>query len=110
VTGAQSWFPAFWERYWWVFVKGYHVTEFAVFAVLLYRVLVLRFSHRIARMYSGALSLLYAASDEWHQTFTPYRGGRATDVLIDACGVCLAVGVLALFAGKTRKTGLYTHK
>ncbi len=33
--------------------------------------------------------VLYAASDEWHQTFIPGREGRATDVMIDAVGAAL---------------------
>lgn len=32
----------------------------------------------------------YAVSDEWHQTFVPYRMGQARDVLIDALGAFLA--------------------
>jgi VanZ family protein len=38
------------------------------------------------------LAVLYAATDEIHQTFVPGRSGRLTDVLIDAAGA--AVGVL----------------
>ena len=34
-----------------------------------------------------AVSLLYALTDEFHQTFVPTRYGRLTDVLIDALGV-----------------------
>ncbi len=38
------------------------------------------------------ITLLYAMSDEYHQTFVPGRHGMAWDVLIDTCG-----GVSALF-------------
>ena len=37
------------------------------------------------------ITLLYAASDEWHQTFTEGRHGSPWDVAIDAAGVGLAV-------------------
>jgi VanZ family protein len=32
------------------------------------------------------IALLYAISDEWHQSFVPTRSANATDVAIDACG------------------------
>jgi len=42
----------------------------------------------------GALAavacILYAASDEWHQTFVPGRGGTVSDVCIDTTGIMLA--------------------
>jgi VanZ family protein len=37
------------------------------------------------------LSLLYAASDEWHQRFVADRTGTIKDVAVDAVGVALAV-------------------
>ncbi len=33
------------------------------------------------------VSALYAATDEWHQSFVPGRSGNMRDVLIDASGV-----------------------
>ena len=40
-----------------------------------------------------AITLLYAASDEFHQTFTEGRHGTPVDVLIDATGVMIAYGL-----------------
>ncbi len=40
-----------------------------------------------------ALTVFYAATDEFHQLFVPGRAGRVTDVLIDSLGVA-AVSVL----------------
>ena len=39
---------------------------------------------------AAAITVLYAASDEWHQSFTEGRHGSPVDVLIDAAGVLLA--------------------
>ncbi len=39
------------------------------------------------------LTLLYASSDEWHQTFVPGRTGQPLDVLIDLSGALLALGL-----------------
>ncbi len=43
---------------------------------------------------AAAISLLYAATDEYHQTFVDNRSGSPLDVAIDAAGVgfaCLAI-------------------
>ena len=34
-----------------------------------------------------SLTLLYAISDEWHQTFVPNRHGQPADVLVDSIGM-----------------------
>ena len=39
------------------------------------------------------ITLLYAASDEWHQTFVEGRHGSPLDVAIDAAGVMIAYGL-----------------
>jgi VanZ family protein len=39
---------------------------------------------------AAGISLLYAASDEYHQTFVDGRHGSAEDVAIDAIGIALA--------------------
>lgn len=39
------------------------------------------------------LTLLYAISDEWHQTFVPNRHGSLTDVIIDFCGAVIALSL-----------------
>jgi VanZ family protein len=40
---------------------------------------------------SIAITLLYAVSDEWHQSFVEGRYGTPVDVAIDAAGVAIAV-------------------
>lgn len=38
------------------------------------------------------IATLYAASDEWHQSFVPSRSASVVDVAIDACGaICAAL-------------------
>lgn len=39
---------------------------------------------------AAAIAVLYAISDEWHQTFTEGRHGSPVDVLIDSAGIALA--------------------
>ena len=80
----------FWEGWWWLFVKGYHAMESAI--LFLFVRLWLR-SAGVARFALWAFvgSVAYAASDEFHQTFVPGRGGHVTDVLIDSGGVLFAL-------------------
>jgi VanZ family protein len=86
--------------------KSAHMTEYAVLAVLLWR------ARRQFRGNQGlwrwdeagfgfGTAVLYAVTDEIHQSFVPTREGRVLDVVIDACGAVL--GLLALRAwGKWR--------
>ena len=47
------------------------------------------------------IALLYAASDEWHQTMVRGRSGQPTDWLIDAAGVGLA-GLMVIWWARRR--------
>jgi VanZ family protein len=61
-----------------------HVGEYAVLGALLARA--------VSRAWLAlALGVLYAVSDELHQSFVPGRAGRPLDVAIDAAGVALGV-------------------
>lgn len=82
--------------------KTAHLFEYGVLALLLYRVLngSLRRWDFLAARNAWILSVIYAATDEWHQTFVPTRTGHPRDVIIDACGAMLA---LALLYFRTRK-------
>ncbi len=81
--------------------KGAHVTEYAILALLLYRALRRtanlppdRWCARCAGWALG-IALLYAISDEWHQSFEPSREGTLRDVVIDGAGASL--GLLLLY-------------
>ncbi len=88
--------------------KWAHLTEFAVFALLVWNAL-RRPRWRDTRPWNWRIAgealwfaVLYAASDEFHQTFVPSREGCLRDVCIDSCGA--AIGLLLLFAvGRWRK-------
>jgi VanZ family protein len=43
---------------------------------------------------AAAITLLYAISDEWHQTFVEGRHGSPLDVLIDVSGMLIAYGLV----------------
>ena len=72
-----------------------HWSEYFILAVLLARALRAEFprQRRIGQLISCiALATLYAASDEWHQSFVPSRSASVVDVMIDGFGaVCGAL-------------------
>ena len=88
--------------------KCAHLTEYAILAMLFWRAIrkPLRKGVRtwLWRDAGWALlfSAIYAATDEFHQTFVPSREGRLGDVVIDSLGA--AAGLLALWCvGRWRK-------
>ncbi len=69
--------------------KGGHMASYALLAVLWLRALELRFPTGPAAQLALVITVLYAISDEYHQTFVPGRNGTAVDVLVDAAGALL---------------------
>jgi VanZ family protein len=63
-----------------------HITEYAILALLLARALQ-------REVPAFALGILYAASDEFHQSFVQGRHGAPLDVAIDSIG--LLIGIIA---------------
>ena len=79
--------------------KAMHVAEYGVLAFLSWRAISKERGWPAPRSFGGAfvLSLVYAISDELHQTFVPGRTGRLTDVGFDALGALLALGLVRWF-------------
>lgn len=48
------------------------------------------------------LCVLYAVSDEIHQTFVPGRGGNLIDVVLDSVGSLIGIGLYLKVRGKRR--------
>ena len=65
-----------------------HLVEYVVLTALLFRALRLHMARKAYALLIAALvAVLYAFSDEWHQTFVPGREGSLRDVGIDALGI-----------------------
>jgi VanZ family protein len=80
--------------------KCAHLTEYAILALLLWRALHVSKNKLPAWSWpkvGGTLLLvfLYAATDEFHQSFVPTRTARVSDVFIDTAGG--AIGLLVLW-------------
>ena len=68
--------------------KAAHMAEYGLLWFLWYRALELR-----DPLPAVAITLAYAASDEFHQSFVEGRHGSPVDVLIDAAGIGIAVAL-----------------
>lgn len=76
-----------------------HFTEYAILSWLWFRTLQARdltWSTRSA-LIAFLLSSLYAATDEFHQSFVPSRGPSLIDVGIDSAGAAFSLLCLRLF-------------
>lgn len=68
-----------------------HVVEYAILALLLIRALLAQhLSPRRAVLIAAFISLAYAVSDEYHQSFVPNRHPSTADILIDTLGISAA--------------------
>jgi VanZ family protein len=95
VPNLNSGFAAFWD----VFLRKLaHSTEFGILFLLVFWAL--RFGEGIsfkkALLWSFAIAILYAFSDEFHQYFVAERQAKLMDVAVDSLGVIL-IGLLLLF-------------
>lgn len=82
--------------------KGGHVLGYAGLSLLWWRALAARWGRRDRRAVALAflLTVLYAISDEYHQTFVPGRNGSPVDVLIDAAGAGLVLWPVHRWQGR----------
>ncbi|HUV71570.1 MAG TPA: VanZ family protein, partial [Clostridia bacterium] len=70
-----------------------HMFEYGVLYLLIYRVFkrTSSLSKNKLLFISLFLTILYAVSDEYHQTFVPGRCGNLTDISIDSTGAVLGL-------------------
>lgn len=74
--------------------KAAHFTEFMVLYILLYNALNDDFYKRPSLIIALALTVIYAISDEIHQSFVDGRGPAVLDVLIDTAGGLFGAAVI----------------
>ncbi|MEK7526000.1 MAG: VanZ family protein [Patescibacteria group bacterium] len=92
--------------YWQDFVikKLAHITEYAVFSILLYRAFTNSgLSKAKAFGLAVAICFLYAVSDELHQSFTPKREPTLRDVGFDTIGSIIGGFTVWILLPKTPK-------
>jgi VanZ family protein len=80
----------YWEDF--IIKKSAHIIEYFVLSLLLFRALISQKIEKTKSLKISALvSVIYAITDEFHQSFVPGRDATVRDVLIDSFGVFLAV-------------------
>ena len=79
-----------------------HLTEYAILAMLLWRALRagIRWQMKMSILFlvAALASAIFAASDEFHQSFVPSRTASPTDVMIDICGTLIGLSICWMFA------------
>lgn len=76
-----------------IFFKTLHLIEYAALYFLLFRAFqsstVHKFTLKQSLIYPIIFAIMFAISDEIHQTFVPTREGHPRDVIIDTIGILL---------------------
>ncbi|QQR58976.1 MAG: VanZ family protein [Candidatus Melainabacteria bacterium] len=67
-----------------------HISEFGALYLLLRQALRKHIDIKKATYLAVLLAILYAASDEWHQSFVPGRSACVEDVMLDSSAVLVA--------------------
>jgi VanZ family protein len=81
--------------------KGGHMTGYALLAAAFYHALTNnKNAARIHYFIAYCLTVLYAATDEWHQSFTPERSPAILDICIDATGGLIGLALLSLIRSR----------
>jgi VanZ family protein len=85
--------------------KAAHLMEYAILAILLWRAVYrgtnLKMKMSILFTAVGFACAIFAAGDEFHQSFVVSRTASAQDVLIDVCGAVVGLAIyLTLNRGK----------
>jgi VanZ family protein len=79
-----------------------HLTEYAILAMLLWRALRggMRGQMKMSILFlvAAVACAIFAASDEFHQSFVPSRTSSPVDATIDICGALVGLAICLMFA------------
>lgn len=79
-----------------------HFAEYALLVALWWRALRTKMAHGRALALAFAIAVLYAVTDELHQTLVSGRAGKPLDVGIDTAGALTAVWLIARSRARRR--------
>lgn len=89
-----------------------HVTEYAILAALVWRaVRGVNWKIKVSALFISVWLFcgIFAAGDEFHQSFFPSRTASARDVMIDICGAFVGLAICLMFAMRRRTTEASTR-
>lgn len=75
--------------------KAAHFTAYALLGLLAYQSLDVIKKKRFRALTAALFAMLYACSDEFHQSFVPGRSPEVRDVCIDTTGAVLGIALSA---------------
>lgn len=75
--------------------KGAHFTEYLILYMLAYRVIRLYKNQNEALIWGIVFVIVYATTDEFHQSFVPGRAMMIRDILIDTTGAVFGYALLS---------------
>ena len=70
-----------------------HILEYAILSFLLLRAIGIQSDIKKTALLSIIISILYAVSDEYHQSFVLGRKGSLKDIGIDSIGILITTGI-----------------
>jgi VanZ family protein len=87
-----------------------HLTEYAILAMLLwrgvYRGMNLRMKISVLFLLAWLAAAIFAATDEFHQSFVPSRTASPIDMMIDIRGAMIGLIICMMFAAQGRSKPL----
>lgn len=96
----------------WGLKKSGHLLEYGILALLLWRAITGSIGEKASPWHAWVIPLVclvFAATDEYHQSFVPGRGSSASDVMIDALGIAVALGGMSLLLARRVKHPSWFH-
>jgi VanZ family protein len=83
-----------------------HLTEYAILAILLWHALRggTRWQAKMSVLFfiAWVASAVFAASDEFHQSFVPSRTASPNDIMIDICGAAIGLAICWMFTSRQK--------
>jgi VanZ family protein len=93
-------------RYDFLVKKGGHALGYALLGLAYYYALPKRVSIGFRWLLAMLMVILFALSDEFHQSFVEGRTSSIRDVLIDGCGAAVALAVEAVYSSNSRSNSI----
>ncbi|MDR7073208.1 VanZ family protein [Fictibacillus barbaricus] len=90
--------------------KGAHFSVYFGLGFLLFRAIKLNLNKGLTFITSLVLAILYAASDEFHQSFTIHRTPHVEDVMLDSIGALVGITIALLIYRNFRRNQTYSNR